>query len=252
MPVPSLDASTPARWAGTPANGANVTSASFTAPSGAILVLCVEADSQPFDNAAADLTIAVSDSGGLTWTQRIEADDGTIGSASNLYGGGVFIWTAVTTSAASRTVSVQRSSGNGSSNRVSCRCLVFTGQDASPIGATERILSANLAATNNLTTQSITTTQADSVLVVAAADWSANGAGSTSPTSSDFTEDAASYSGQLDVLDGYKSAATVAAYTANLDSVGTGNARWIWAMLEIKGSSGGGNRRRRSIICTGG
>lgn len=207
----AIDGSTPARFA---ANATSTTSASFTAPSGALLVCCVAMDG----DSGTSYSAVVSDSGGLTWTTRVARAPGE----SGLSGGGVLIATATTTSAASRTVTVTRS---GVTRQMSAVCYVVTGQNASPIGANGE----NNSTTNAITPSVLTSTGANSLLFVSAIDWNANGA----PTSSDLTANAANYSGLISVISGYKVLGAAGAQTANLDAAGTSAAAWTWVALEI-------------------
>jgi hypothetical protein len=212
-----VDGSTPIRWTGTPAQNVDITSAAFTAPSGAVLVACLTADTQ--SNTAE--TFSFSDSGGLTWTKRIQCDKANFAAVT---GGHSAIWTATTVSAVSRTVSVRRTSTVA--NRISAKCYVVTGQHASPFGAT----GSNWDTTNNVTAAIFTSTAANSFAFVAATDWNQRG----SPVSSDLTEDSADYAGTISVTSGYKDCAATGAQTANLDAGGTSAAAWTWAALEIK------------------
>lgn len=234
----AIDASTPIRWTGTPADDVNITSPSFTAPSGAILVLTVEADSTTANQAGADLTITVGDSGGLTWTQRVEADKGTVAGWDGVgEGGGAYIFTATTVSATARTVTVQRSNGNGGTNRISCKLYAVTGQNTTdPIGAS----GTGSTTTNDSALAVLTTEQANSLVFLCLTDWSQSG----SPSSSDGTEDSADYSGAISVMSAYEAQGAAGAVTMNANHGGTGNVVTIWAALEIieepAGGGGGG------------
>lgn len=222
----AIDGSTPIRFTGTPADNADITSASFTAPSGAVLVCCVSADTGP----STDITILVSDTGGLTWTKRAEQDAGVAG----FDGGHASVWSATTVSSVSRTIGVRRTStGGGNSNRISAKCYVVTGQHASPFGAAGQSFSN----TNNLTAPIFTSTAANSFAFVAACDWQQLGA----PASSDLTIDTGDYAGFISVISGFKDCGTTGAETANLDAGGTASASWTWAALELLAATAAGN-----------
>ena len=223
----SVDDTTVVRWTGTPGNGTNITSASFTPPDNSCLVLCVNADSTN----ASDITIAVSDSLSGSWSNRVEMDLGTAGAEP----GHASIWRRLVTTGASMTVSVQRSAGNGSTNRISCKLYIITGADTTePAGATGK----NHSATNNLSPTLYTSTADNSRAFYCGEDWNQNG----TPTSTD-TEDGADYAGAISVLSAYKAADTATAGTSvsgNLDAGGTGAAAWNWVAVEIKPAAAAG------------
>lgn len=219
------DASSPARFTGTPANGVNITSASFTPPAGSLLVANVSADT---NGSTDNITISVS-GGSLTWTNRVERDPGDAGGSA----GHASIWTAVQPSSVSTTVSVQRTAGNGSTLRISCKVDVWTGIDTTtPTGATGE----GSSTTNNLTPNVYTSTVNNSRGVGCATDWMQLG----TPTSTD-TADAADYAGAISVISVYKAADTATSgstVTMNFDAGGTGTADWNWVALELLPSSG--------------
>jgi hypothetical protein len=217
----AIDASTPVRFAGTPANGVNITSASFTAPADAVLVLCISGDS------AVAVTLAASDSGGLTWTQEVLSQP-----ASNHGYSAVF--TAVTVSAVARTVSCLHNGVTGaSSNRISAKCYVVTGADTTdPVGQT----GAGESTTNNWSPALYTSSVDNSRAIYVGTDWAQLGV----PGSTD-TEDGADYSGQVSVMSAYKAADTPTSgtgVTGNLDAGGAGTADWSMAAVEIKPAAG--------------
>jgi hypothetical protein len=228
----AIDASTPIRWTGTPAQNVDITSASFTAPSGALLVMCVGGDTS---SGGVTNTLSASDSGGLTWTSRGKRD----GNENPPNGGISEIFTAVTVSAVARTASVRRTTTGGGTNRLSAKLYVVTGQDASPIGNAAE----GGSTTNNLTATGPTTTAANSYVFYAATEWNQLG----SPTSSDLTEDAFDHASQVSGLSGYEAVATAGATTANLDAGGTGAAAWGFIGLEIKEGAGGGGSRPKFL-----
>jgi hypothetical protein len=194
VPV-AVDASTPVRWANTLAIGTGVASASFTAPADALLVACVNLDgnsggSDPFG------TLTVSDTGGLTWTERVRRAE-----AETTDGGAAVILTARTTTSASRTVTIARGLDGGANNkRAACKLYVLTGVDVD--GTPVDSVGANNeggSGTNNLTTGSVTP-GASGLLIACTTDWNQLG----TLTSTDLTLDTADYAGQISVASGYK------------------------------------------------
>lgn len=223
------DASSPIRFTGTPANNVDITSASFTAPNNSLLVVNVSADT---NGSSENITISVSDSGGLTWANQVERDPGDAGAEA----GHASIWTAEQPTSASRTVSVRRTAGNGSTNRISVKVDVWTGTDigGDPIGTTGE----GSSTTNNITPNAYTSTVNNSRGVGCATDWNQLG----TPTSTD-TEDGADYSGAISVISLYKAADTATSgstVTMNFDAGGAGAAAWNWVALEILPGAGGG------------
>lgn len=232
----AIDGSSPARFTGTPANNVDITSASFTAPANSLLVAHVSADT---NGSSENITISVSDSGGLTWTNRVERDPGDAGAEA----GHASIWTAEQPTSASRTVSVRRTAGNGSTNRISVKVDVWTGTDigGDPIGTTGE----GSSTTNNITPNAYTSTVNNSRGVGCATCWNQLGI----PTSTD-TEDGADYSGAISVISLYKAADTATSgstVTMNFDAGGTGAAAWNWVALEILPGAAGD----QTITCTG-
>lgn len=226
----AIDGSSPIRFFGTPGNGVDITSASFTAPTNSVLVCCVSADT---NGSSADITISVSDSGGLTWSNRVEMDPGTAGAEA----GHASIWRAVQTSSASRTVSVRRTAGDGSTNRISAKVYVVTGADtATPDGTT----GSGHSTTNNITPNVYTSTVNNSRGFGCGTDWNQLGL----PTSTD-TEDADDYASHISVISLFKAADTATSgttVTMNFDAGGTGAAAWNWVAYELKPAAGGGSQ----------
>lgn len=218
--MPTVDASSPIRFTGTPANNVDITSASFTPPAGSVLVVCVSADT---NGSADNITIAVS-GGSLTYTNRVERDPGDGGANA----GHASIWTAVQPSSVSMTVSVRRTAGNGSTGRISVKVYVVTSANTTtPNGA----VGEGSSTTNNITPNAYTSTENNSLGFGCATDWAQLGL----PTSTD-TEDAADYAGAISVISLFKAADTPTSgttVTVNFDAGGTGNAEWNWVALEI-------------------
>jgi hypothetical protein len=228
----AIDASSPIRFTGTPANNVDITSASFTPPANSVLVVCVSADTNGNSD---NITISVS-GGSLTWTNRVEHDPGDAGAMA----GHASIWTPAdgsTVAASAQTVSVRRTAGHGSTGRISVKIYVVTGADtADPTGATGE----GHSTTNNITPNAYTSTVNNSRGFGCATDWNQLG----TPTSSD-TEDGADYSGAISVVSLHKAADTATSgstVTMNFDAGGTGNAEWNWVALEIKPGAGGGGQ----------
>jgi hypothetical protein len=226
--VLAVDASTPARWsAATLGANATFTSASFTPPAGALLVLMIASDS----NAQTALTFTVADSQSGAWTQQVKEDGTDLDPAT---GGGAYVWTRnTTTSNTSMTITATRvtSPGEGT-GRVSCMAYVVTGQAASPVGATAR---NKQTSGTSWTPAGPTTTVANAFIFAVFTDWQAN----PSPASSDLTADGLQYSGAISVLSGYKNVASAGATTANFN-VSSGTMNTCYCALEIQPAAAGG------------
>lgn len=224
----ALDGSTPVRWAGTPAGGGTIVSASFTAPTDAYLVLDVESDGT---SGQMPNTPTVSDSGGLTWTKRVERSYG-----ETTDGGYSAFWTARTTNSVSRTITVTSGVSN-QTKRHSAKLRVFTGVDVD--GTPVDTVGANNeggSGTNNLTTATITAGAAG-VLVCADCDFNQLGA---FQSSSDLTQDTADYAGEISVCSGYKTVSSGASVNGNLNAGGTGTAQHKWCQIIVREAAGGG------------
>jgi hypothetical protein len=227
----AVDASSPARWSGTIGEAGSITSASFTAPADALLVLCVEYDTASLWTSG---TRTASDSGGLTWTTRVER----LGSETTA-GAGSGIWTARTTSSASRTVTFALGSPNAfgawGTGRVSAYVYVLTGVDVDgtpvdTVGASNE----GGSGTNSLTTTSITP-GGTGLIIAADADWNQLGVF----TSSDLTISTADYASAISVVSGYKTCTSGVGVTANLDAGGTGTAQHKWCQIIVREAGGG-------------
>lgn len=219
----AIDASTPVRASATAA--LTTTTASFTAPSGAVLVACVSSNT----SAGGNPTLTVTDSGGLTWTARVTRLQSQGGGST---GGTSAIWTAVTATSAARTVTAT-ASGTGTAVGISVKCYVVTGGDTTtPNGAT----ASGASQVNNTTTTAYVSTVNNSRGFVAATDWNTLGA----PTSTD-TGDGANVTGDVSVLSAFKAADTATSGTSvtfNLDAAGASIPDWTWASLEIRPGAG--------------
>lgn len=222
----AVDGSTPVRWTGTVNSGVGITSASFTAPTDALLVVCGNSDGSDVD-----WTPAVSDSGGLTWTSRVARTQ-----LEGLTGGGTAILTARTTSSVSRTVSWAPTWTPSATHLQSAKLYVLTGVDVG--GTPVDTVGANnegSSTTNNLTTTSITA-GANGLLICADTDWNELGVF----TSSDLTIDTADYAGAISVCSGYKSVSNGASVNGNLDAGGSAAAQHKWCQIIVREDPAGG------------
>jgi|SRR5947209_4211005 len=222
-----VDASTPGTWTGVTDGPSPLgdTSASFTAPSGALLVCVVIYDS----TAAGANSMVVADSGSLTWTKQVEELP-----TSAPAGGGSVIWTAKTASAAARTVTAAYS-GSGASNgtkRKFAACYVLTGADVAgtPVDTTGANNSGGNT-TNNFTTATVTP-GADGLLLCGGCDWNALGA----PTSSDLTINAFHQASQISGLSGYKTTTNGTGTHGNLHAA-AGTPQWKWVQITVRAAA---------------
>jgi hypothetical protein len=217
----TVDDTTVARWSGQPNNNVDITSASFTPPDNSLLVVGISADT------AADSAITLSVSGGsLTWNERAIRNGDEAGAGN---GGCAAIWTAPVGTGASMSVSVRRTAGSGSTNTISAKCYIVTGQDASPIGDT--------AETNSTTanyTPAAETMVGAGRLFGTATEW--NDGGGT-PTSSDV-EDAANETGVC-AISAYKAADHTASSSQSINYQQSGSAIWTEVRVEILAATGG-------------
>lgn len=211
----AIDASTPARFSGTDI----VTSASFTPPTGAFLVACVNCN----DNGSTGAIPVMTSSPSLTWTTqglRNKQDTGGLG-------GTAAIFTAVAGSGA-----MTASADNNRPTpdwQVSCKLYVVTGQDATtPMDVTP---TEGSSTTNNLSASALTTATDGAWVFGAATDWAANGV----PTSTDVA-DGWDVGGIVSGCSVRKSAATspAGAVTLNFDAGGTGAATWNWVAIAVR------------------
>lgn len=231
----ALDASSPARVSGVGASGVAVTTASFTAPTDAVLVACIEADGDGIHSE----TMAVSDSGGLAWTLVPKVERTWAEATTGGYAG---IFTAKTTSAVGRTVTITMTFTGGTNFRRTVQVYVFTGADlaGTPIDTTGANNEGG-SGTNNLTTTSITP-GANGVHVCAGCDWAALGAATSSDLKgidSVVGSGHAEFAGAIDVIDGWHTTTSGVGSTANLDAA-AGTPQWKWIQITIREAAGGG------------
>lgn len=119
-----LHSSTPARVS---VSTGNCTTASFTAPSGAMLIAMGSLD---YYGGANNVGSRISDSGGLTWTLVDKVSNPGTGGTASPYGDEAVVWRAVTSSAVARTVTLDATIDN--LREKSLQVLVMTGQHATP------------------------------------------------------------------------------------------------------------------------
>lgn len=226
----AVDASTPAVASG---SSDPWTTASFTAPTGSLLVCCVMADAL----AGVDVTLTPS-STGLTFTERARRT----GTDSGAQSGVAAIFTAPVASGVSRTVSVTTSAANTEDNG-GVKVLVLTGAAPSPVGATGE----GSSTTNSITPTVLTTTADGSLVIGCGVDWNALGA----PTSTDDATTAAyTVAGGISGIAPRKASATPASGTAvtlNFDAFGAGGAAWNWCAVEILAAQPALPRRARRV-----
>jgi hypothetical protein len=209
----AVDASSPAA-AIFPTSGSPLISASFTAPSGArILVNIADCSTGGL------MTYTVSDTGGLTWvrltTHATEANEQWISSA--------------TPSAASRTISVANTGSVGGWGYVA---LVLTGMHATSNGA---VNNGGTSTTNNLSVAVITTTATNSLVIANGMDDAANGTITSTDTLAtyDFTSGNGAVVRPAAVTPGSGTSVTL-----NFDAGGAGAANWRWTAVEILDAGG--------------
>lgn len=234
----AVDASTPVRWSGVgDVNaGGSFVSASFTAPTDALLVMTAQYDTTSGWTGG---TRTASDSGGLTWTTQVER----IGNETTA-GAGSGIWTARTTSSTSRTATFAlgtASPGGGNhwgSARVSCKLYVLTGVDVDgtpvdTVGASNE----GGSTTNNLNTTNVTP-GANGLLVASNSEWNVLGV----MTSSNLTIDSANYTSAISVASGYRTCSSGVALSANFDSP-PGTPQHKWCQIVVREAAAVGTTR---------
>lgn len=230
----AIDGTSPAIATGSIANnGGTLATASFTAPTDAFLVAFIAMEC--YGSEPSDMTI--TDSGGLTWTQRPVRTW-----AEAIEFNYMASYTARTTSSTARTVTLTRvgSGGGDGALRLWLKVFVVTGVDVNgtPIDTTGASNEGSTS-TNNATTTSLTP-GATGLHLVAAMD--VNGLGTY--TSSDLTiqtsDQATTSFGTYNTVFGYKTATSGVGSTANLNAGGTGTAGQDWLQVIIREAGGGG------------
>jgi len=215
--APQVDAATPAMV--TSSSASTLTTASFTAPAGSLLVACVHSDGT--------MTHAVGNNGtALTWTliaRQSRASTGTgsaaafVAPVSTLRSGLTVTWTG------------------SFADDVGFKVYVVTGADlADPVGAQ----AAGTSTQNVLTTTAITTEKASSLGFIVADEFGTDGTTTSPDLTAFFNYDVV---GRIAGGSGYKrlgAAGTGATFT--LDMAGTATADWNWVAFEIRGAGTGG------------
>jgi hypothetical protein len=167
----AIDASSPAHASAT--SGAPATTASFTPPTGALLV-AMTAGQTP--SAGDDMSITVT-GGGLTWTRRVarignDAANST-GGVAGRPGTSAEVWTAVS-AGASMTVAADQDNGNTAASYITrLQVQVVTDGGSTPvIGSVGHAISASGAPSCT-----IASVAAGSYIFGCVGDWSSSGAG---------------------------------------------------------------------------
>lgn len=232
----------PVRAASLSTTGTALVTSSFTAAANALLVVVVHLDGTVTN--LGTVTRTVTDTGGLTWTERIvrlhsETTDGGLAA----------IFTARTTSATSRTVSWNPTwtDNPAISRRKSVKVYSTDGADVdgTPVD-TVGAGNEGGSGTNNLTTTSITP-GATGLLFCGDTDFNQLGVF----TSSDLTIDTADYSGEISVVSGYKACTSGVGVTGNLNAGGTSTAQHKWCQIVVREAAGAATVRPRSLLLTG-
>src|SRR5574340_434366 len=183
----ALDASTPTQVTST--TSATLTTASFTAPANALLVAFISFDSGP---AGTVRTFTISDTGGLTWTLVGRRSNGTNTPAGTGTDGGVYVFSATTTTSAARTVSATESARSNPEG-LQLAVKVFTDTGGAPtVGNVTGFSTAS-----GLPSLSVTTSAANSWVWSVSSDWTQSGLGTagTSQTLTDEFNPTGSYTG---------------------------------------------------------
>lgn len=212
-----------------------VTSDSFTPPVDSILLVVTHASGDVPSNP----TVAITNSGSgvSSWTL---VDRATVTTTSGSGGGGVLSmhWAKVNTSAAMTVTSTQTNGSTPTWQKV----WVILGADLSnPIGANTK--GASLL--NTLTSTAITTTRANSWLLMGATEWTAP---VNAPTSPDLDIGFSPFSdqGAANILGGASGAKLVvtsgSSVTGTIDGAGTAARDWLYVATEILPATGGTNK----------
>ena len=233
MAAPTFVGETETAWTNTD----NFTTAAISVTAGEILVACFIIEGyQP--TAGNDDTYAITDTGTNTWTsrQQVRVNDYCV----------VEVWTATAAATTSITVTITQTTQGGSRDTLTkgLNVLRFSGSDG--IGASAK----DNAATGDADV-AITTTQANSAVVVAIGDWNAvDGVGRAynTATAGTFTEQ--SYfrdSAKMTLYVGYYAdASAAAAKTVGItDPNGT---KFSCVAVEVKGTAAAASLPKRSVI----
>lgn len=222
------------------------TTASFTPSNSSLLVVAV---SLGFDDAGPDtydFNPTISDSAGLTWTQRV-----SIASETGGWDRGTRVWTAPVTTGASMTVSIDHGSVSVYAYAVSV--VEFTGHDTTtPTGATA---SDAALATNGADSITLSGSPASDSVVMAYLHQEMNSGAGGAQEGTDFTElQDFGTSGGIYLETQYRTGSTSPTVGWQDTMTGAGSIFSIDAVaLEIKAAAGGGGTttRRYSLSLTG-
>ena len=211
------------------ANGlTTVTTAAFDVPANSVVVAVVGCNHYGQGSTFTGETWTMGNSGtALSWSQAVKRSNQDRGAAA----AGAAIYTAPVASARTgMTVSVTVAAAAGTAETPVLSVYVVPGANlSSPVGG----VGGGFGTTNVLTTTGVTMSASGSLLFVAAIDYSAAGA----PTSSDLTVSGhtGSIASAISYMTGWKQGASAgASSTANLDGAGTSSVNWTWVAAEIK------------------
>ncbi|MBL8926314.1 MAG: hypothetical protein JNM77_08745 [Pseudonocardia sp.] len=204
------------------ANASTVTTASFNVPAGALLAVCVTANT----TTGGTTTLTVSTSDGKTLTQRVLADR-----VATTFNGLSTIYTAAYPSAATGVTVTVTTAGSDSLNREpSVDVFVVTGADlGNPVASSGASGSAT-----NAPSFSPTSTVANSLSIVAASEWQKRGVPVTA-TGFDVVRNFDQPSGGgISGSVGYKLWGAVGSQSYALDAFGTSSAAWNISRIELR------------------
>lgn len=232
MAAPTFVGETETSWTNTD----NITTGSISVTSGNILVVCfvIEGYQATISN---DDTYAITDSGSNTWTsrQQVRVTDYCV----------VEVWTATAAATASITVTITQTTVGGLRDTLTKGLNVLQYSASDGVGASSKTNVASGAPTLN-----ITTTQANSAVVVVNADWNAtDGASRTwranagTLTEQSYFRDAA----RMTLYVGYHADAGAAATYAVGLSAPTGQ-KYAIVAVEVKGTAAAGSLPKRPLI----
>lgn len=235
------DASSPAKVVKAAA-GNTATTASFTAPAGALLFAFWAQDS----TGAVQTTI--TDTGGLTWTRSYRLCGDTSGEANTPTPGGtaqsgyISGWKATTASSAARTVTVTEAGGGGTGKEGMLVVVVLTDTGGAPTVGTV----ATHGGSASLPSKAVNTSAANSWVWAGSNDWNAGGTGTagsgqTIDQTNDTTNDAQHVWKQNAVT-----ASSGTSVTMNL--AGPASQTWNMAWVEFLANGGAAPALPASII----
>ena len=229
----NLHSSSPADFALSASNGntATGTSASFTPPLGALVVVKLACDTTTSTASVATITpsgftISQSQGGSAGFVQHVNRPSSTSGAT----GGHVVIASGVVTASASGTIAISLGSLGSTQNGARGRCFVevWTGADTS----SSRVDAVNEgSSTANAPTVTVTSTGRRTLGHAMAGDWNALGTPTTTDEGTGFTI-ASVYSGISVRKAANQTAPDVISF--NVDAPGTSAADWNWVAVAFK------------------